>query len=121
MRLYELEAWSFSWLNQTDGGATQAHAFQWALRVEKCYLAAARGVERRYDYFVRLRPDLLWEDALGAVHLSSSLGTCLSALLRCLVALEAYVAGGAPCSSRSHRASPLRAFLAAGSSRESVS
>ena len=75
VKLFELEAWSFSWLNQTDGGATQAHAFVWALRVEKCYQAsrrrgsvdAARGVERRYDFFVRLRPDLLWEEALGAV------------------------------------------------------
>ena len=40
------------------------------------------------------------EDALGAVHLSNSLGTCLTALLRCLVALEAYVAGGAPFGSQ---------------------
>ena len=56
VRLYELEAWSFSWLNPTDGGATQAHAFQWALRVARCYLAAARGVERRYDGPPTARP-----------------------------------------------------------------
>ena len=79
VKLLELQAWSFTWLNQTGDlarpMATQARAFQWALRVEKCYQAsrsrdnvyAARGIEPRYDFYVRLRPDLLWDEALGAV------------------------------------------------------
>ena len=102
-KLFELQAWSFAWLNQTHYGAPQAQiekdlaklgpAFLWALRVEKCYQAsksrgnvsAARGVEHRYDFFVRLRPDLVhtcspgthtwpwythqvWDEALGAVN-----------------------------------------------------
>ena len=81
-KLFELQTWNFNETNygatqaQVDKGlATQGRAFLWALRVEKCYQAskrrgsvsAARGVEHRYDFFVRLRPDLLWDEPLGAV------------------------------------------------------
>ena len=47
-------------------------------------------------------------DALGTVQLAGSLPAALTALLRCMHALEAYVAGGAPLGASSARAPAYR-------------